>query len=334
MSSLIGVREGGYAVEKRDLLLVDQIAVPRIDLELPYLPASMVADLEWLTDKGLLLDVDVTSKLRSFDPDSTAVMDLCSLLCNHSLFPELESTLNPLAVRVFRDFTLRALARETEARLNRRVTLLSEDSSADVYEKFNSELKKCTPLLKRAIKTIQTSAAYNTEEVEAVEVLHGILEKAEAALQNTFAEPSGVLEVVIAELPTPDDSVPWPAVLEFRQDDDVHMLLLELRRWTRELIKKETSAIDAREELKYLLNSYQNHMARHRMKMNLVLFKAAISFPFQALEAAAKFRFSDIPKPLFYVLDRKAIDRDERLKAPGREVSYIWCAKEAFEPRR
>src|SRR6476620_1037763 len=86
METSIGVKDiSASPLVKRDLLLFDQIAVPQLDINLTSgeVHSSVIAELEWLIDNGLLINVPVGEFLKvgsEADPHSFAILQGYALL--------------------------------------------------------------------------------------------------------------------------------------------------------------------------------------------------------------------------------------------------------------
>jgi hypothetical protein len=143
---------------------------------------------------------------------------------------------------------------------------------------------------------------------------------------------TAVLGVVLNALPEPDDSTPWEAVLDFRNDPEAMESLRRLRRWL------ATAALDARDprrielELEGLLEGYTAHLRLHRMKTNRGTLQTFVILAANVLDAILHVRFSEAAKTVFNFYDRRVALLEAELSAPGREVAYIAQAIDAFGP--
>lgn len=140
-----------------------------------------------------------------------------------------------------------------------------------------------------------------------------------------------VVQIVLNNLPLPDNSTPWEKIIDYRNDPKSQENLLALRRWTRKITTESLSTVEVEEEIEWLINEFQNHMNYHKIKSNIEKLEIITKAPFEVVENLAKLQFSKIPDPLFSLKKKQLILMEAELNAPGREMAYIIKTRDAFQ---
>jgi hypothetical protein len=140
----------------------------------------------------------------------------------------------------------------------------------------------------------------------------------------------GVLDIVLTQLPMPDDTVSWEHILEFRSDPDSYSKFLALRNWMNEVARAKLTPIEIEQKLEYLIDQYWRHMQLHKMKANAGVLQTAIVSTAELIEDLVKIRWGKMAKNLFAFRERRIALLEGELTAPGSEVAYIVKANERF----
>jgi hypothetical protein len=139
-----------------------------------------------------------------------------------------------------------------------------------------------------------------------------------------------VMQIVIKEMPQPDDSTPWEDIVEFRRDPESSRKLLGLNRWIHQFTSSKSSIREIQEELVWLLQEYEDHMRLHRMKLTKGSFETVLTTTGKVIEDLTRLRFGELAKLPFVLADRKIALLEAERGAPGRDVAYIWKARDTF----
>jgi hypothetical protein len=140
-----------------------------------------------------------------------------------------------------------------------------------------------------------------------------------------------VIDIVLKNLPVPSELTPWEAIIDFRQDANIKLSFLELRRWMREVAKGEKSTEEITEELEYLMARFEHSMRVHKIKYHSGVLRTILVLPLQIAENMARINFSKLAtEGAFSIFDRKIALTEAELSAPGKEVSYIVKARNWF----
>jgi hypothetical protein len=88
------------------------------------------------------------------------------------------------------------------------------------------------------------------------------------------------------------------------------------------------------EEIDFLANEYEKSLRRHRLKFKISTMKAAITAPLALVENVVKLRLKSLLEAPFSVTEAYFSMQEAERNAPGRELSYLIRANQAFSRRR
>jgi hypothetical protein len=149
-------------------------------------------------------------------------------------------------------------------------------------------------------------------------------------LGATEQDLSGVVRAVLEGLPIPDETTPWEAIIDFRDDATAMTKLLALRRWMRQMATSSTSPTHLTEEIEWLLHEYEEHMKLHQLKINKGALEMVVTLAAGLLEDIMKLKLRDAVGLLFERNSRRIALMEAERSAPGRELAYLSRAKSAF----
>ena len=141
-----------------------------------------------------------------------------------------------------------------------------------------------------------------------------------------------IAQIVINNLPLPDGTTSWEQIIDYRNDPENQKSFLTLKRWIRKISTEELSKGEIEEEIKWLMNEFQNHMKVHKIKTNTETLEVIVKAPLEIIENLIKLKFSKIPEPFFALKKRQINLMEAELNAPGREMAYIIKTQETFQP--
>lgn len=349
MDTLIGVKDLALSpLAKRDLLLFDRILVPQLYVDFRHADASLRADLEWLVNAEMLEDSTAAliahTVVAPADPVTPALDKLSTLSYRYAHVLGPVAGMNPADVRGIASnagsiLTTRMVAAHTQELGGIRCVPMIHSgegqSEFDVVGTISSFLPHIVSLLDSILKgRIQLIPAPGVDPSDRltrgfVDMMTGAVERVMASQSAGEVHTSPVLDIVLKELPLPDESVPWEKIRDFRTDEDARANLLALRQWTRKVAAANTPAMEIREELEHLRASFDSHMRFHRMKTRPGVLRTLVSLP-TALGKAAKLDFGGAVDALLIAKTREIALLEAERSAPGREVAFISKAAEKF----
>jgi hypothetical protein len=166
---------------------------------------------------------------------------------------------------------------------------------------------------------------------------HPILREDLCDFSESSAHKSDVVQVIVNELPIPDDLTPWDYIIEFQNDPDTERKFANIRNWMDEIAQAKISRSDVEDKLRSALSDYQEHMRLHRIKTNLGTLKTFIVTEVSLLAEAGLLGLTGrtglvgmISAPFFLLKQRKVKLLEGELNALGRELAYIIKARETF----
>jgi hypothetical protein len=149
----------------------------------------------------------------------------------------------------------------------------------------------------------------------------------EKPVVNVFSD---VLVVVLNSLPVPDEVTPWEQVLEYRADPDSKSKFLALRKWMRDISKRNLQYNEIEEELEFLMDEYQRHMELHKLKTKTSTLEMLVVTTAELLENLVTVKWGEVAKKLFFLRHQKIALMEAEITSPGREVAFIRKVREQF----
>lgn len=327
---------------KQSLLIFDQLAIADLEKSLANITdRSKVADIEWLLNKGLIFDLNydkaVHTMFKSYGPTYQLMMLNGILVVLAAIIKTLDSPtislhekntelISKIGVYGFFDYSVRVLSSYIEINNKvRAVPLLRNIPERDTWDVLGNLDKVCEVLhslpkdINKELLEIAITTAENIKERRFDYDVLGTL------------EDSDVVEVVLQNIPIADEDVSWEQILDFRNDENSKIHIINLRRWINKLSCENLSIKQTQEEIDYLISSYHDHMRFHKMKTQLGIIETIVSVPLDIAEQLIKLKWSNIAKSLFFIRKRKLALMEAERSAPGRELAYIIKAKEQFK---
>jgi hypothetical protein len=325
----IGV-QGEYFPQslKQELLLFDQIAVPDIEGVIGVSKVlgnhdhsfnQLVNDLEFCLDKGLVfaagIDTDLETAIKLAKDDTNSWLH---------------------AVLVNRDLA------EAKKRLTR-----SLDAKDIVQARKDTEQALATRIrFAQFLSRVTAQVLRSTQELDAAPIVQGdlvppvipdevrrranIVLGAGDHLHIKTQSTSDVLRIVLNKIPTPDDSVPWEQILEFRSSEEARGYLQGLRVWMTEFANQSLSSAEATEKLDWLLFERRKHLEAHKMSYNFTAFGAAFVASMELIENLGKFKWGKAAKGIVALAHRKAELMKLEMESPGKELNYLMLTQKEF----
>jgi hypothetical protein len=148
---------------------------------------------------------------------------------------------------------------------------------------------------------------------------------------ESMAKKTDILQIVLNQIPIPDDSTPWEAILEFKKDHQSILKLKALKNWITDISKSHYTITEVIEKTDFLLEQYTECLRLHKLKSKVGLFQTIVISSGTFLENIAHLRFSEIAKFPFSFADKKIELLSYELGAPGHEIAYIYSTIEKFK---
>src|SRR6266446_4730828 len=246
---------------KRDALIFNRLAVPRYDAMLTELRKETGADaeflaseLEWLFDKGIVFEPDITppmgSELKCKDESGSyfSVVAFQSIeILRHILQNEPER-FPTLEAKKRNDFLESINSVGLSEALHCEVGIIKQidpQSASDIEDSMRIILE----YLARGI-SVQLRELANMDAYPIVT----------SQIHSSHADKSDIVHIIINVLPIPDDSVPWEQIFDYRSDPDSASKFLALRNWMNDVAKGTFTPAEIEEKLEYLIDQYTRHL--------------------------------------------------------------------------
>lgn len=138
-----------------------------------------------------------------------------------------------------------------------------------------------------------------------------------------------VVNVILNQFPEISSEVDFNKFLEFKADPSSMLKLRRLRDWATDIAKKSYTEKELFQKLEYLLQEYRQQMEIHKLRYTLTKSQSIIVSTLEFIEGLF-IKFSRPTKALFELEINRLNLLDAEQKAIGKELAYIYKAKEAF----
>jgi hypothetical protein len=315
LRGVIGI--GGLSSEfKRQALLFDKLysLYPINEAsshgEKGFFPANVQADIEFLESQGFLENITAQGVLDSRRDHGGAEeiseqRKILSYAESHGM--PAEDALNPFA-----DL------------MKRRRSLL--DSSSPVGTHIRQLLND--NLIRQISADLNISKGLDTVPICRAELPTSISGGSAVGKVQTAHD---VLHIALKALPVPDETSSWEDILSFKAD--VKDKLWTFRMWLHDMSSKPQTAGELGERLDYMVRQYEIAMEMHGLKSSQSFLDVFVIAPLEIIEDLVKLNWSKIAKGALSVKKRKLELLEAEMKAPGREVAYVYDAQKRFGPR-
>lgn len=288
----------------------------------------LLAEIEWLFERGILgdLSMDVGDiPLRFFnDSEYTKLMAQAAVLEVMSESPVASNeVLNYSDVKDYYSLRLESAFLNKALALNgEKIDTFPLQAASDIYFKADKVWEAIRTFNRQRYSKSKFSQIKNAGE-EQIGMIN-------ASKEVDYAKKSDVIQIVFNTLPTPDDSVPWEKLLEFRNDPDTIGKFLGLRNWMNDIIRANLTPIEVEQKLEWMIYDYRNHIKLHKMKVGTSTLETILIAGAEFLEDLVRLKWGNLAKGLFSLKHNKIALLEEEMRAPGREIAYIVKAQEAY----
>lgn len=141
---------------------------------------------------------------------------------------------------------------------------------------------------------------------------------------------SNIIQFLLEDIPQPDTSTSWEQIVDFRSDEVVKNKYLALIHWINKMSNSPGSINEIKEEYEYLYHDYIKHFKLHQLKYNNTVLEVIVTAGAGLLLALQSGAFISSFKHLLQMNLSHIRLLEEESKMPGKEVAYIYHAKNTF----
>ncbi|KAA5538865.1 hypothetical protein [Adhaeribacter rhizoryzae] len=148
---------------------------------------------------------------------------------------------------------------------------------------------------------------------------------------NFYSTERGIiLNVLLHNIPIPNEQTPLEAILDFKNDKDNIGRIAALRKWANKTAKLNLPPAELKDEIDDLLYRYRKSLEIHKIKYSNGILQSLVVGSAELFENIIKLKFSNIAKNLFSMHDARADLMLAELNSPGNELAYIYSTQEKF----
>jgi len=134
-----------------------------------------------------------------------------------------------------------------------------------------------------------------------------------------------VYKVMFENMPIPHPETPVEHILEFKSNKDNEGRLLQFRSLINKLSKSGYNELEIQQEINHLMHIYTQSMQKHKIK--------SISGTLDVVVNAALSPITKILEKVIKITTNQVNLSSAELSYPGREISYMYKAKQMFGPQ-
>lgn len=139
-----------------------------------------------------------------------------------------------------------------------------------------------------------------------------------------------VVNMIINNMPIPDEQVPWESILEFKANPDNKGRLSMLKDWMNKTVSSDRPASEVADELESLLYLYTKSLDIHKIKHKTGFLQTFVLGGAELIENLLKLNLSSVAKTLLSARVSQAELYSAELSSPGNALAYIYQAGQKF----
>lgn len=139
-----------------------------------------------------------------------------------------------------------------------------------------------------------------------------------------------VLRIALMQLPMPDESTPWDAIMSFKRDAAAMLSYRRLRYWMNSAASAPRTPTEIEDELLHFLSEYEAALNLHKIKTSAGVLETLVTTSLDVLGKLGSFQWGKAAKAVFDLRRQDMALREAELTAPGREVAYLLAARRRF----
>ncbi len=151
------------------------------------------------------------------------------------------------------------------------------------------------------------------------------------SLFNEKEKKQTVIQFILNDIPTPDNSVSWEHIIEYRSDEDIKNKYLTLLNWINKISNSNLKLSEIKEEYDYLFSEYKKQFKLHKMKFNNSKIEIIINASVNFLSNIGTGNYTTSLKDIFQFNLKNAQLLQEESKLPGKEIAYIYHTVNKFK---
>lgn len=149
-------------------------------------------------------------------------------------------------------------------------------------------------------------------------------------MENSNWRKSYLLGIAMNKLPVLQYDFNLDRLIDFKNDPDTKLKFFALRNWINDISKNEYSKHELSDKFEYLWYQYLNHIENYKLKYSLEGGEFLMTISEELLNNLSSLRFGSAIKTLLNFRKRKTLLHQEELEAPGKEIAYIFKARQAL----
>jgi hypothetical protein len=307
--ALIGLNE---AALKQATVIFDRIGIQGLSMDLskaPFISPDFIKVRAWLTELGILFDLDFNKLKGSTAHDYAKLRDM--IIEDTDLFtqPAFGMSVREMAVAARED-------KEKFAEIRKRGDQRFADGSLDPLKIWEISVRLSTNAARMFASQLR--------DIEGVDA-HAVFPFGFDSLEQDDPRITiyDVLKIEVGALPVPVEHVPWQQIIEYRNDPDTKGSFLLIRDWMNEVARGVFTLSQVEETLEYLVNRVRRSLEAHAINSTTIGLVAYVVTNPEFLQTLAGAGPDWGTRALFSVEHLKLGLLEGESTSPGSAVAYL-----------
>ena len=165
-------------------------------------------------------------------------------------------------------------------------------------------------------------------EADVVPICRADFPASSSNTQTDGVSPASVLSIALKQFPLPSEDCSWEEITDFIAEKKDK--LWNVRRFLHDLASRRQTSAEIRDDIDWSMNEYTKAMKLHHLKAGRSFVEVYVLPAIELAENIAKFNWSEIAKGALSVKKREIELMEAEMRAPGREIAYIYDTKKRF----
>jgi hypothetical protein len=173
-------------------------------------------------------------------------------------------------------------------------------------------------------------AAVHLSELNCDDVALPLLSTPIAPQSIVHAKKAEIISMVFNKIPIANDTTPWEAIIDWRNDPEARAKFARLRVWVNSASRGELSTAELSDSMEALLADYSAYMSDQHAKIGRGYWELTCTAVVKFLEELPRIKLSPALDVAFHASRSHAQLIEAERKAPGREVAYLLATHDRF----
>jgi hypothetical protein len=292
---------GSFDFLKKHFVLYDELVVAgarEVPEMLDGLAPGFAEELETLLDSKILIDIS------DIEPDES---DFEQMALNNSDFS-----------RIFQEKKLAENEHEKSLRDPFSIKDCVDKDNVFDFDKFITSYTPLRNIVK--IEHLREKLISEFLNISSQDTYSPILYQ---QFNTGYISNADVVNLAIAGFPVIRDDVEWEKIRDFKNEDETKIKIMRFREFAKKISREKLTAIEAQEEIEWMLEEYKQHIKLAKMKYELGKIEGIFLTSLKFVENLLTFKPSEAFGSLYTIKKNRIELLEAELNSPGKEVALL-----------